>query len=413
LTLQVETWRRLEPNGQSRAKTKKECLAKAAEARDAHRKGVLVTGPRQTFGAYLDRWLDNHIAPNRAKKTTSSYRQMARLHIKPALGNLTLASITAARLEDLYRVKRETLAPRTVAYLHAIIRSALARAERQGTIGFNPCRRVEPPRSKRPEIQPLSLEEAMQFLTVASTDRLAAMWTLALHTGLRQGELLGLRWQDVDNDRMTLTVAQTIQVIDGAIEKGRGKSDKARRTIPIPGPAATAMRQWKARQNVDRLKAGPAWTDSGLVFTSSVGTPLFPRNVSRRFHQLLDAAKIERRGMHTTRHTTATLLLAANEHPKVVQELLGHSQISLTLDTYSHVMPGMRLPTSSAPCWRSILVVRRPNRAVRWSDRWSAPRKSPRRSFWRGLFLSGRVGEPPGTRTLNRLIKSQLLCQLS
>src|SRR5687768_477993 len=122
-------------------KTKKECLTKAAAARDDQRKGVLVTGPRQTFGAYVDQWLDNHIAPNRAKKTASSYRQMARLHIKPTLGHLTLASITAAHLEDLYRVKRETLAPRTVAYLHAIIRSALARAERQGIIGFNPCRR--------------------------------------------------------------------------------------------------------------------------------------------------------------------------------------------------------------------------------------------------------------------------------
>lgn len=171
---------------------------------------------------------------------------------------------------------------------------------------------------------------------------LAALWTLAPHTGLRQGELLGLRWQDVDGVRGILTVAQTIQVIEGAIHHGRGKSDKARRTIPIPAPSLTGLRRWKARQAEDRLRVGPAWTDSGLVFTSSVGTPLFPRNVSRRFHQLLDAANIERRGMHTMRHTTATLLLSANEHPKVVQELLGHSQISLTLDTYSHVMPGMR-----------------------------------------------------------------------
>lgn len=323
-------------------KTKRECLQKAAEARDAHRKGALVTGPRQTFAAYLDRWLDHHILPNRAPKTAASYRQMVRLHIRPALGHLTLNAITAAHLEELYSAKRERLSPRSVAYLHAIIRSALSRAERQGTIGHNPCRRVEPPRSKRPEIQPLTLDEATRFLTVAATDRLAALWTLALNTGLRQGELLGLRWQDVDSERGTLTVAQTIQVIDGAIQTGRGKSDKARRTIPIPGPAATLLRHWKARQAEERLRAGVAWADHGLVFTSTVGTPLFPRNVSRRFHQLLDAAEIDRRGMHTTRHTTATLLLAANEHPKVVQELLGHSQISLTLDTYSHVMPGMR-----------------------------------------------------------------------
>ena len=229
-----------------------------------------------------------------------------------------------------------------MAYLHAIIRSALARAERQGIIGYSPCRRVDLPRSKRPEISPLKVDEATRFLTVARTDRLAALWTLALHTGLRQGELLGLRWQDVDLTRGTLTVAQTLQVIEGTIEHGRGKSDAARRTVPIHPAALETLRQWRARQAEERLRVGPAWTDSGLVFTSRVGTPLFPRNVSRRFHQLLDAANIDRRGMHTTRHTTASLLLAANEHPKVVQELLGHSQISLTLDTYSHVMPGMR-----------------------------------------------------------------------
>lgn len=323
-------------------KTKKDCLAKAAEARDSQRKGVLVTGPRQTFGAYLDQWLDNHIEPNRAKKTAFSYRQMVRLQIRPALGHLSLASITAAHLEALYRLKRETLAPRTVAYVHEIIRNALARAERQGIIGLSPCRRVEPPRAKRSEIKPLTLEEATRFLAVASTDRLAALWTLALHTGLRQGELLGLRWTDVDIDRATLTVLQTIQVIGGAIELGAPKSESSRRTVPIEPPVVDALKTWRTRQLQERLKAGGRWRDSGLVFTSSVGTPLSARNVSRRFHQLLDAAKIQRRGMHAMRHTAATLLLAANEHPKVVQELLGHSQIGLTLDTYSHVMPGMR-----------------------------------------------------------------------
>jgi integrase len=168
------------------------------------------------------------------------------------------------------------------------------------------------------------------------------LWSLALHTGLRQGELLGLRWQDVDLDRGTLTVLQTIQVIDGKIETGVPKSKGSRRTVTIEPPALDALKAWRTRQIEERLKAGPAWTDNGLVFTSQIGTPLFARNVSRRWHQLLDAAKIERRGMHATRHTTATLLMAAGEHPKVVQELLGHATIALTLDTYSHVTEGQR-----------------------------------------------------------------------
>lgn len=188
---------------------------------------------------------------------------MVRLHIKPALGHLVLGSITPAHLEELYRVKRATLASRTVAYLHAIIRSALTRAEKQGIIGHSPCRLVELPHSQRPEIKPLTLDEAMHFLAVAGKDRFAVLWTLVLNTGLRQGELLGLRWQDINWERGTLTVGQTLQFIDGRLETGRGKSDKSRRTIPIPAGAAAALREWKVRQTEERLRLRPAWTESG------------------------------------------------------------------------------------------------------------------------------------------------------
>ena len=324
-------------------KTKKECLWKAAEGRDAERRGILVTGPRQTFAAYLDQWLDDHIKPNRAPKTDASYRQQIRLHIRPALGHLPIGAITPAHLDALHRAKREAgLSPRSVQIVHGIIRGALNRAVRQGIIAVNPCSRIDQPRAKRPDIKPLSHDEAARFLDSAATDRLSALWLMALHSGLRQGELLGLRWQDVDLDRRTMTLTQTIQTIEEKIETDGPKSRGSRRTLPIPEPVLDALRRWKARQAAERLRLGPAWTESGLVFTSTVGTPLYARNVSRRFHQLLDASGIERRGMHTTRHTTATLLLRANEHPKVVQELLGHASIALTMDTYSHVMPGMK-----------------------------------------------------------------------
>ena len=173
-------------------------------------------------------------------------------------------------------------------------------------------------------------------------DRLAALWSLALHTGLRQGELPGLRWQDMDLDRGVLTVLQTIRVIDGKIETGAPKSKGSRRTVPIAAPDLDSLKAWRTRQLAERMRAGPAWTDTGLVFTRQIGKPLFARNMSRRWHQLLDVAGIERRGMHAARHTTATLLMAAGEHPKVVQELLGHATIALTLDTYSHVQEGQR-----------------------------------------------------------------------
>ena len=139
--------------------------------------------------------------------------------------------------------------------------------------------------------------------------------------------------------RWKLSVRQTIQRIEGELVIGAPKSKTSRHSVPILEPARDPLKRWKARQAEERLKAGAGWTDSGLVFTSHSGTPLFARNVSRRFHQLLDAAKLDRRGMHALRHSTASLLLTAGVHPKVVQELLGHSQISLTLDTYSHVVP--------------------------------------------------------------------------
>ena len=142
--------------------------------------------------------------------------------------------------------------------------------------------------------------------------------------------------------RWTVSVRQTPQVIDGMMITGAPKTKTSRRAIPILEPAHEPLARWRMRQMEERLKAGPDWADSGLVFATREGKPLMARNVSRRFHDLLDRAGLNRRGMHALRHSTATLLLAAGVHMKVVQELLGHSQISLTLDTYSHVSQGQR-----------------------------------------------------------------------
>jgi len=339
-------------------KSRKDVADKLRDALGRKARGALVSGPRQTFGQFLDRWLRDIVTPKCRPKTISSYRGLVERHIKPGLGHITLSKLAARDIQAFYARKRdEKLAPRTVVYMHALIRASLKHAERSGEIGYSPVNRVSAPTSTRPDIRPLTVEEATTFLTVSAEDRLAALWSLALHTGLRQGELLGLRWQDVDMERATLTVLQTMQVIDGKIETGAPKSKGSRRTVPIEAPALDAVKAWRTRQIAERLKTGPGWADSGLVFTSQIGTPLFARNVSRRWHQLLDAAGIERRGMHATRHTTATLLMAADEHPKVVQELLGHAKIALTLDTYSHVTEGQR---KQATAKLSALLTPRP-----------------------------------------------------
>src|SRR4051794_31036657 len=195
-------------------KTPKEVATKLRDALKRKNEGALVTGARQTFGQYLDRWLRDIVTPKCRPKTVSSYRGLLDRHIKPGLGHITLAKLAAHDIQAFYAQKRdEKLAPRTIVYMHALIRSSLKHAERSGEIGYSPINRVSAPTSIRPDIKPLTVEEAARFLMVSASDRLGALWSLALHTGLRQGELLGLRWQDVDMERATLTVLQTIQVI--------------------------------------------------------------------------------------------------------------------------------------------------------------------------------------------------------
>ena len=342
-------------------KSPKEVSAKLRDALKRKSQGALVTGPRQTFGQFLDRWIRDIITPKCRPKTISTYRGLIDRHIKPGLGTIALAKLTAKDIQGFYAQKREQgLAPQTIVHLHALIRACLKYAERSGEIGYSPINRVVAPTSPRADIRPFTIDEATKILEVSAGDRLAALWSLAFHTGLRQGELLGLRWQDVDADRATLTVLQTIQEIDGKIQVGAPKSKSSRRTVPIESAALDALKTWRTRQIEERLKAGPAWSDSGFVFTSQVGTPLSARNVARRWHQILDAAGVERRGMHAARHTVATLLMAAGKHPSLVQDLLGHSTIRLTLDTYTHVSEHLR---SEATSTLSTLLT--PNKGVK------------------------------------------------
>jgi integrase len=203
---------------------------------------------------------------------------------------------------------------------------------------------VRPPKVARAEPRVLSPEEARRLLDAARGDPLEALWVLALTTGVRQGELLGLKWSDIDLDGGRLHVRRTAYRL-----RGRGwveaepKSQTARRSVALTPLAVDALRRHKARQRAQRLRAGPLWEDRDLVFANAVGGYLEPQNLLRRaFWPLLQKAGLSRLRFHDLRHSAATLLLAQGVHPKVVQELLGHSSISLTLDTYSHTVPDLQ-----------------------------------------------------------------------
>jgi integrase len=179
-------------------------------------------------------------------------------------------------------------------------------------------------------------------LAEARQDRLYAVWAVALAAGLRKGEALALRWQDVDLEAGTLRVSQTVQRVAGKLVFSEPKTARSRRTVPLSPVAVTALRAHRAMQATERLRAGTLWHDSGLVFTTTVGTALDPRHLNRLFDDLCRRANIRRVRVHDLRHTCASLLLAQGVEPKVIMETLGHSQISTTMDLYAHVLPALQ-----------------------------------------------------------------------
>lgn len=278
--------------------------------------------------------------PRLRARTYADYKVIVDKHLVPALGNLRLQKLGPENVQELFRVKTEEgLSARRIAVIRAVLHTALAQAFEWGAVGRNVADMVKAPRCTRYEAATLDVGQAKALLRTANRHRLGALFSVALAVGVRLGEALGLRWEDIDLKRGTLSVRQTLQRVDKKLVFGEPKSEKARRSISLPPMTVTTLRRYRAQQRQERLKAGGGWHDSDLVFTSTIGTPLDDRNVRRAFKELLKGAQLPRIRIHDLRHTCATLLLAQDVHPKVVQEILGHSQISLTLDTYSHVLP--------------------------------------------------------------------------
>ena len=269
--------------------------------------------------------------------------RLVRGHIVPAVGHLQLAKLSPQHVQSFINDKlAEGLSPRTVQYLHAVLRRALNQALKWDLLPRNVATLVEPPRVRRPEVQPLTTDQVQIFLEATRGDRLEALYTLVLAVGLRQGEALGLRWTDLELDGGTLSVRTALQRIGGKLCLVEPKTARSRRTITLPPVVVSALRLHRARQLQERLLAGANWQDTGLVFTTTIGTPMDARNLTKRFQKALKGAGLPKKRFHDLRHTCASLLLVQGVHPRVVMEILGHSQMSLTMDTYSHVMPTLQ-----------------------------------------------------------------------
>lgn len=321
--------------------TRREAQQKLTAALRNLEQGRPIAPERQTVGDFLTKWLAS-AKPNLRPSTYQRYEEVLRLHILPTLGKHRLARLMPPQLQALYAAKlAEGQAPRSVRKIHALLHRALGQARRWRLIPANPCDDVEQPRPADQAIQPLSPEQARALLAAATDDPLEALYVLALTTGMRQGELLALRWGDVDLERRRLAVTRTVRRISGqGWHVGPPKSKSGLRRIELTDLAVAALRRHRERQRFQRLAAGEAWQEQDLVFTNEVGGFIEATNlVQRSFRPLLERATLPRIRFHDLRHSTASLLLVEGKLTKVVQELLGHSSIQITDDTYRHVAP--------------------------------------------------------------------------
>jgi integrase len=348
--------------------TKQAAQKAVRDALTAADKGELVDPSKQLFGAYIETWLDGlgqGGEDDQRKSTISSYRKNVRLHLKPYLGAIPLSSLTSVRVAALYRELQQSgrrdwkgggLSPRTVRYVHTILSAALADAVSAKLIASNPAgdkkldKRPSAKQAKAPEIHPWTAAQLAAFLAwSAEHSDLHAAWYVLAMTGMRRGELLALRWRNVDLDGGTISIRKSVGVVRNkgeaeTIEEEDTKTEKSRRVIGIDASTVALLRAWKSDRGLIHLNhARP----EGLVFGNHEGTWLHPERFSRTFKATLtrcrkafgDDAPPEIR-LHDLRHTHATLLLGDREPVNTVSERLGHSSVTITLNTYAHVMPG-------------------------------------------------------------------------
>jgi integrase len=325
-----------------------EKLTKAMADRNA---GFVFDAGNLTVGEYLDRWLSDSVRGTVRPSTVERHEINIRVHIAPAMGRVKLKALTPAHVRSLHREKLDAgLAPATARKIHSTLHKALSQAVSDGLIPRNAAD-VTAPRPAPKEMRPLSEAEARVFLNVAreSGDRFESLYVLAISTGLRRGELLGLRWDDVDLERGTLRVGRSLVREGGRHTVGETKTRRGRRQVNLTPRTVSALKAHRKHQLEERMKLAGLHEDYGLVFSTRVGTPMNPENlVQRSFKPLLKKAGLPEIRFHDLRHTCATLLLGRGVHPKLVQELLGHATIAMTLDYYSHYLPSMGDQASGA-----------------------------------------------------------------
>ena len=319
-------------------KTRREVLRKVIELQKQHNDGLPAGPTTLTVERYLQEWLD-HIKHHVRPQTYIGYESNIRLHIIPRIGSKKLVRLTVRDVRLMIdNVRDSGMSPRMVQWIHSTLRSALQHAFSEELVTRNVAKSV---RVEQPEnitvIEPFTSIEAHTFLHKVQGHRLYALWVIMLMLGLRRSEVCGLHWLDVDLDNGTLRVSRGLQRVNGSLRELPPKTRRSRRTIPLPLLCVQVLREHRERQAKERVDARRGWADTPYVFTSTVGTPLEPRTLTRTFHALCTRHGLRRVRLHDLRHSCVSLLLALGVHPRIVMEIVGHSAIEMTMNVYGHV----------------------------------------------------------------------------
>jgi integrase len=352
--------------------TKKDAEKKLAELLHQLDTGTLMKPGRTTLGEFLRRWLTEYVQTNLAPRTAEGYETIVERHLIPDMGRLALTQLRPEHITHYYTKKLITgrydgkgaLNPRTVRHHHMVLHKALECAVRWGLLSRNPVDAVIPPRAHKAEWNTLSEDDIQTVLNVAANTPYYALFYLALFTGMRRSELLALRWSDVDLLLCQVYVNRTLHHLrNGDIVFRPPKSVRSRRVIALPPSVVLVLKEHREKQKLDRHMLGVPLKDDDLVFCNYSGKPLLPGTVSHAWTKLV--AKIGLNGvrLHDTRHSHASIMLKAGTHPKIVQERLGHASIQTTLDTYSHVAPGLQ--EAAAKRFDEVVTTKRRDEALK------------------------------------------------
>jgi len=324
--------------------TKKDAEKRLAELLHQIDTAIYMKPSKATIADYLQGWLTDYAKPNLSPRSFERYESIVRVHLIPEIGKIPMTQLRPSHLQKLHTAKlNEGLNPRTVRYHHIVLHKALQMALKWGLISRNPADSIEIPKSRHTEMQTWSEAEIIHFLKSAKDSQYYALFYTALFTGMRRSELLALRWKDIDFIYGQIYVNRSLHHLkDGSYVFTQPKSIKSRRTIALPPSAFLILNEHREAKEAERLMLGKLLTDDDLVFSTLEGRPLRPNTITRAWSMQAARCGVKVIRFHDARHTHASLMLKQGIHPKIVQERLGHASIAITLDTYSHVTPGLQ-----------------------------------------------------------------------